>query len=333
MARYNLEQAVALGRADPRAGARGVRPARARGSASADDEVVEWAGVRRGDAHPVRRGPRHPPAGRLLPRPRGVGPQPTPPRSCGRCCCTTTRWSSTASRCSSRPTSCSPCSSTATGSPPRRSAPTSSTTTRSRPATRRCRRSCSRSSRPRWATTRRAYDYFLQALYVDLADLHGNTVDGLHVASTGGVWGALVNGFGGMRDHGGRLAFDPRLPDGWESLTLPGHLARHPGAGRRSRHPSCAFERRGGRAAGAGRGARDRLRRLPATSRSCVALDGHGPRHPGHARQPTADRRHPRRRQPITAGVPDPMPADHTEIPDAAAIDGAVLEPLAPGPD
>ena len=33
-----------------------------------------------------------------------------------------------------------------------------------------------------------AYDYFLDALYVDLADLHGNTVDGLHVASTGGVW-------------------------------------------------------------------------------------------------------------------------------------------------
>ena len=42
-----------------------------------------------------------------------------------------------------------------------------------------------------------AYDYFLQALFVDLANLHGNTVDGLHVASTGGVWAALVNGFGG----------------------------------------------------------------------------------------------------------------------------------------
>ena len=42
-----------------------------------------------------------------------------------------------------------------------------------------------------------ALDYFLQALYVDLANLHGNTVDGLHVASTGGVWSALVFGFGG----------------------------------------------------------------------------------------------------------------------------------------
>ncbi len=65
-----------------------------------------------------------------------------------------------------------------------------------------------------------AFDYFVDALFVDLADRHGNTVDGLHVASAGGVWCALVNGFGGMRDHDGRLSFDPRLPDGWESLTF-----------------------------------------------------------------------------------------------------------------
>ncbi|MDF1605186.1 glycosyl hydrolase family 65 protein [Nocardioides sp. YIM 152315] len=65
-----------------------------------------------------------------------------------------------------------------------------------------------------------ALDYFHQALYVDLADLHHNTVDGLHVASTGGVWSALVHGFGGMRDYGGELSFDPRLPQGWPSLTF-----------------------------------------------------------------------------------------------------------------
>ncbi len=55
-----------------------------------------------------------------------------------------------------------------------------------------------------------AAQYFLTALYVDLADLHGNTSDGVHIASTGGIWGALVNGFGGMRDHGGRMTFNPR---------------------------------------------------------------------------------------------------------------------------
>ena len=65
-----------------------------------------------------------------------------------------------------------------------------------------------------------AWDYFRSALYVDLANLHGNTDDGMHIASTGGVWSALVCGFGGMRDHGGRLSFDPRLPDAFGSITF-----------------------------------------------------------------------------------------------------------------
>lgn len=64
-----------------------------------------------------------------------------------------------------------------------------------------------------------AHAYFVDALYVDLANAHANTVDGLHIASTGGVWCALVNGFGGMRDHEGQLSFDPRLPADWRSLT------------------------------------------------------------------------------------------------------------------
>ncbi|KQO63696.1 glycoside hydrolase family 65 protein [Curtobacterium sp. Leaf261] len=64
-----------------------------------------------------------------------------------------------------------------------------------------------------------ANQYFMSALYVDLADLHGNTADGVHVASTGGIWSALVSGFGGMRDHGGRITFNPRLPKEWEKLT------------------------------------------------------------------------------------------------------------------
>jgi alpha,alpha-trehalose phosphorylase len=29
---------------------------------------------------------------------------------------------------------------------------------------------------------------------------------------------ALVYGFGGLRDHGGRLSFDPRLPEGWDRM-------------------------------------------------------------------------------------------------------------------
>ena len=65
-----------------------------------------------------------------------------------------------------------------------------------------------------------AMDYFLSGLYVDLADLHSNARDGVHIASTGGVWNALIYGFAGMRDHGGNLTFDPRLPKDWQSLAF-----------------------------------------------------------------------------------------------------------------
>ena len=64
-----------------------------------------------------------------------------------------------------------------------------------------------------------ALRYFNMALFVDLVDVHGNTSDGVHVASTGGVWAALVFGFGGLRDHNGVFTMDPRLPESWESLT------------------------------------------------------------------------------------------------------------------
>lgn len=66
-----------------------------------------------------------------------------------------------------------------------------------------------------------AREYFDHALYVDLHDLHHNASDGVHVASAGGVWTALVCGFGGMRDFAGELSFDPRLPADWPSLTFP----------------------------------------------------------------------------------------------------------------
>ena len=66
-----------------------------------------------------------------------------------------------------------------------------------------------------------ALRYFHAALFVDLADRHANTSDGVHVASTGGVWSVLTSGFGGFRDLGaGRWRLDPRLPEGWERLTF-----------------------------------------------------------------------------------------------------------------
>ncbi|MGZ4351059.1 MAG: glycosyl hydrolase family 65 protein, partial [Solirubrobacteraceae bacterium] len=57
-----------------------------------------------------------------------------------------------------------------------------------------------------------AYDYFAEAALMDLDDLERNTRDGIHIASVAGTWIAAVCGFGGMRDHGGELSFNPRLP-------------------------------------------------------------------------------------------------------------------------
>ena len=59
-----------------------------------------------------------------------------------------------------------------------------------------------------------AYDYLAEAALMDLEDLEHNVHDGVHIASLAGALLALMAGFGGMRDHGGELAFAPRLPQG-----------------------------------------------------------------------------------------------------------------------
>ena len=63
-----------------------------------------------------------------------------------------------------------------------------------------------------------ALRYFLDACTVDLLDTHGNTADGIHIASCGGTWLALVAGFGGLRDSDGDVRFQPRLPAEWDRL-------------------------------------------------------------------------------------------------------------------
>jgi alpha,alpha-trehalose phosphorylase len=70
-----------------------------------------------------------------------------------------------------------------------------------------------------------ALEYFREALFVDLADTHGNTSDGVHIASAGGVWGTIVFGFAGMHDSGTSLRFSPRLPPGWDGITF--RIERH----------------------------------------------------------------------------------------------------------
>jgi len=57
-----------------------------------------------------------------------------------------------------------------------------------------------------------AYDYLGEAALTDLHDVHNNVRNGLHMASLAGAWNSVVAGFGGMRDHNGKLTFTPRLP-------------------------------------------------------------------------------------------------------------------------
>jgi alpha,alpha-trehalose phosphorylase len=65
-----------------------------------------------------------------------------------------------------------------------------------------------------------AYDYLAEAALTDLDDLHDNVGNGLHIGALAGVWTAVVAGFGGMRDHDGRLTFAPRLPDGLDGVAF-----------------------------------------------------------------------------------------------------------------
>ncbi|NMR21240.1 glycoside hydrolase family 65 protein [Cellulomonas fimi] len=67
---------------------------------------------------------------------------------------------------------------------------------------------------------RLAHDYLHEAALVDLRDLHGNTSQGLHIASLAGAWNALVEGFGGMREDGERLRLEPTLPAAIDRLSF-----------------------------------------------------------------------------------------------------------------
>jgi alpha,alpha-trehalose phosphorylase len=66
-----------------------------------------------------------------------------------------------------------------------------------------------------------AVDHLREAAFMDLHDLARNTGDGVHLASLAGAVIAVVAGLGGFRDHGGRLSFRPRLPEGIDRLAFP----------------------------------------------------------------------------------------------------------------
>jgi trehalose/maltose hydrolase-like predicted phosphorylase len=61
--------------------------------------------------------------------------------------------------------------------------------------------------------------YLEQATGLDLDFEHGTTAaGGVHIATLGGIWQALVLGFGGMTVAGGEPCVTPHVPASWGSL-------------------------------------------------------------------------------------------------------------------
>ncbi|MGI9545685.1 MAG: glycosyl hydrolase family 65 protein, partial [Flavobacteriaceae bacterium] len=61
-------------------------------------------------------------------------------------------------------------------------------------------------------------------------DVGGNVKDGAHIASMGGTWMAVVYGFAGLRDYGGKISFNPKIPKQADDvsflLTIRGQLLK-----------------------------------------------------------------------------------------------------------
>ena len=65
----------------------------------------------------------------------------------------------------------------------------------------------------------KGYEYFQESIRIDLGENMQSCETGLHAASHGGNWQAVVNGFGGVRiTADGILRINPRLPEEWKRL-------------------------------------------------------------------------------------------------------------------
>jgi trehalose/maltose hydrolase-like predicted phosphorylase len=72
----------------------------------------------------------------------------------------------------------------------------------------------------RLGDTEMALRFFRQTAAIDLADTHAATDGGVHIAALGGIWMLAVFGFAGLSLRYDGLTIDPRLPEGWRSLTF-----------------------------------------------------------------------------------------------------------------
>ena len=70
-----------------------------------------------------------------------------------------------------------------------------------------------------------ALRYFRKGALVDLEGDHkavsgGTFIGGVHTAACAGTWQALAHGFGGLREEGEGLGFDPLLPASWSGFAF-----------------------------------------------------------------------------------------------------------------
>ncbi len=65
-----------------------------------------------------------------------------------------------------------------------------------------------------------AYEHFMRAARADLFDVRGNAGDGIHGASAGGLWQAVVFGFAGLHRTPSGWQTHPNLPSTWTRIAF-----------------------------------------------------------------------------------------------------------------
>lgn len=66
-----------------------------------------------------------------------------------------------------------------------------------------------------------AYHLFQEACLIDLGPDPHSSDDGIHAASLGALWLAVIFGFSGITVTNGTLSISPRLPSAWEKISFP----------------------------------------------------------------------------------------------------------------
>jgi len=65
-----------------------------------------------------------------------------------------------------------------------------------------------------------AYEHFIRAMGTDIKNVRGNSDDGIHIASAGGLWQAVIFGFAGLQLTENGPKINPRLPKRWKRLSF-----------------------------------------------------------------------------------------------------------------